>query len=101
MPFSALVSVVDAARRSFDREAEIAFAFEPSNAEHLAEALLEIDVGELQLRLEVGARRRLGEPERALDHAAEGLRLADRHGEIAAAQIGRDRRAPELGAARS
>ena len=37
--------------------------FEPADAEQLAEALLEVDVGELQLRLEVGAGVGLGEPE--------------------------------------
>ena len=59
-----LGQVVDAAPRAVDREAEIAFALEPANAEHVAEALLEVDIGELQLRLEVGAGRRFGEPER-------------------------------------
>ena len=96
-----LGQLVDAAAGAVDREAEIALALELSNAEHLAEALLEIDIGELQLRLEVGAGRRFREPERALDHAAEGLRLADRHRQLAAAQIGCDRSSPELGIRRS
>src|SRR5262249_34983005 len=76
---------------------EIAFALEASNSEQVGETLLEIDVGELQVGLEIGAGRRLGDPEGAPEDAAEGLRLPDRHGEIAAAQIGRDRRASELG----
>ena len=38
--------------------------------------------------------------ERSLEYAAERLRLADRDGELAAAQVGRDRGAPELGASR-
>ena len=38
-----------------------------------------------------------GDPERALQHAAEGLRLSDRHAEIAAAQRGGDRGAAEPG----
>src|ERR1700716_1328932 len=60
------------------RQSEIAFALEPSNAEHLAETLLEIDIGELQLRLEIRSVSRFGEPERALDHASECLGLAHR-----------------------
>ena len=43
------------------RKAEVAVAFEPPEPEHLAETLVEIDVGELQLRLEVGAGLRPGE----------------------------------------
>ena len=39
-----------------DRERQIALAFEPAQAEQLAEAGFEIDVGELQLRFDVGAR---------------------------------------------
>src|SRR5947209_5449215 len=92
-----LGQVVDAAARAIDREAEIAFALEPANAEHVTKALVEIDIGELQLGPEISAGRRFRQPERPPDHAAEGLRLADRHREIAAAQIGRHRRAPELG----
>ena len=90
--------VVDAAAGAVDRQSEIAFALEPPNAEHLAETLFEIDIGELQLGLEISPARRLGEPERAFDDPSEGLGFADRDCEIAAPQIGRHRRAPELGA---
>src|SRR6476619_1535187 len=68
--------VVDAAAGAVDRQSEIAFALEPSNAEHLAETLLEIDIGKLQLRLEISPVSRFGEPECALDHPSERLGLA-------------------------
>src|SRR5207247_9822813 len=93
----ALGQLVDAAARTIDHEAEIAFALEPANAEHVAQTMLEIDVGELQLRLEIGSAARLGQSERPFDYAAEGLGFAHRHGQVAAAQMCRHRRAPELG----
>ena len=92
-----LGQVVDAATGALDRETEIAFTLEPANAEHVAEALVEINIGELQLGPKISAGRRFRQPERAPNHAAEGLRFADRDREVAAAQIGCDRRAPELG----
>src|SRR5262249_36180830 len=92
-----LGQVVDAAARAIDGEADIAFALESANAEHVPEALFEINIGELQLGPEISAGRRFRQPERPPDHTAEGLRLADRYREIAAAQIGRNRGAPELG----
>jgi hypothetical protein len=92
-----LGQVVNAAAGAVDCEAEITFALEPSNAEHLAETLLEIDVGELQLGLEISPCRRLGKPERPFDYAPEGLRFPDHHREIAATQIGCDRGSPKLG----
>ena len=91
-----LGQVVNAAAGAIDRETEITFALESANPEHLTEALLEIDISELQLRLEIGPGRRFGKPERAPDHAAEGLRLADRDREIAVAQIRCHRGAPEF-----
>src|SRR4029453_18832366 len=92
-----LGQVVDAAARAIDGEADIAFALESANAEHVPEALFEINIGELQLGPEISAGWRFRQPERPPDHTAEGLRLADRYREITAAQIGRDRGAPELG----
>src|SRR5262249_23143941 len=92
-----LGQVVDAAARALDRETEIAFALEPANAEHVTEALFEIDIGELQLGPEISAGRRFRQPERPSDHAAEGLRFADGDREVHAAYIGGQRRAPELG----
>ncbi len=92
-----LGQLVDARSGALEREAEIALAFEPAHAEQLAEALLEVNVRELQLRLEVGACRRFREPEGAFDHAAEGLRFPDCDVELPPAQVGRYRRAPELG----
>ena len=59
----------------------------------------EIDVGELQLRLELGAGVGGGERQRALKDAAECLRLTDGHEQLAAAQIGGDGGASETGAA--
>ena len=59
----------------------------PADAENLTEALIEIDVGELQLGLELIGRRGAGEPERAFEGAAEGLRFADRDVEVAAAEL--------------
>ena len=81
------------------RDRDVAAAVEPAELEHVAQAFFEIDVGELQLRLELGAGVGGGERQRALEDAAERLRLADRHEQLAAAQIGGDRGAPELGAA--
>ena len=80
-----------------DRKAEIALALQSANAEHFAQALIEIDIGELQLCLEIRSGLRFGEPERAFDHAAEGLGFPDPHREIAVAQAGRDGGASELG----
>src|SRR5205085_4907106 len=94
----ALGQIVNAAAGAIDRQSEIAFAFEPPNAEHFAETLLEVDIGELQLRLEISPGRRLGEPECPFDDPAKGLRFADRDREIAAPQIRSHRRASELGA---
>ena len=75
----------------------VALAFEPVQPEQLAEAAFQIDVGELQLRFHVHAGVEIGERQRALDHAAIGLRLADGHHQMAAAQIGADRGAADLG----
>src|SRR5262249_9106520 len=96
-PVQCLGQPVNAVPGTIERDAEIALALEPANAEQVTETLLQIDVGELQLRLEVGAGRRFGDPERSPDHAAEGLRLADCDCEIAVAQIGCHRGAPEFG----
>src|SRR5262249_47335683 len=92
-----LGQVVDAAARTLDRATGICFYPAPANAEHVTEALFEINIGELQLGSEISAGRRFRQPERPPNNAAEGLRFADRDREVAAAQIGCDRRAPELG----
>ena len=58
-----------------DRDRQVAAALDPAEVEHLAEAALEIDVGELQLRLEVGAevgaRRAPSEPLRMPPNACD------------------------------
>src|SRR5688572_24584281 len=71
-----------------DSDADIAPSFDAADAEEHAQRLVEHDFAELYLRLQVGAVGRLGERQRPLDDAAEGLRLADRHGEIAATKVG-------------
>src|SRR5262249_9977595 len=86
-----------AVARAFDRKRDIAFAFEPAQAEQLTKAAFQIDVGELQLRFHVDTLLEIGEREGALDHAAVGLRLSDRHAQVAAAQVGGDSSAAELG----
>ena len=67
--------------------------------QHLLQAAFEIDVDELKLRLEVGAEIGGRQFHRTLENAAERLRLADGHGKLAAAQVGCDGGAAELGAA--
>ena len=68
-------------------------------AEHLAEAALEIDVDELQVRGHRDAAVGTGKSERAFGDAAEGLRFADGDVELAVAHVGGDRGAAELRAA--
>ncbi len=52
---------IDAGAGALDGERQIAFSFEAPDAEQLAYALLEIDVRELQSRIQVGSRRRFGD----------------------------------------
>ena len=84
-----------AVARGFDRERERALALEPAQPEQLAETGFEVDVGELQLRFDVDAVRRLGERHGAFQRAAERLRFADRDREAPVAQVGGDPGAAE------
>ena len=58
--------------------------------------MLQLDIGELDLGPDRRAGVGLGEAEGSTGLAPERLRFPDRHGQAAAAQIGRHRRAPEL-----
>ena len=61
--------------RPFDIERDVAAALEPANSEYLAEAALEIDVDECDVRGHGDPAIGVGEPERALGDAAERLRI--------------------------
>src|SRR6185437_8273259 len=64
--------------RCDQRDVEIAAAGEAVDAEQVAGAGLQVDVLELELRLDVGDRVGARDPDRALGDAAIDLRLADR-----------------------
>ena len=82
---------------AFDHERNIAFAFEPTQTEQLAEAAFEVDIGEIQLRFDVDPLLEIGERHGALDHSAIGLCLADGQHQMAVTQVCRDCGASELG----
>ena len=82
---------------AFDRESHVALAFEPVQPEQLAEAAFQVHVGELQLGFDIDAGIEIGQRQRSPDHAAIGLRLAHGHHQMAAAQVGADGGAAELG----
>ena len=67
-----------AGARGFQRDVEIAAADQAADPEQIAGAGLQIDVGELQLRLDVGHRVGARDRERSLGDAAIDLRFADR-----------------------
>src|SRR6185437_7900079 len=87
----------NAVTTAFDRKRDISFALEATQAEQLAEATLEIDVRELQLRLDINALIEFGKRHRAFNYAAICLRLADRNDQTTAAQISGYRGTAELG----
>ena len=62
--------------------------------------MLQVDIAELDLSLDRRAGVGLGETEGAIGLATKRLRLADRHGQAAAAQVGCHRGAPELDVAK-
>ena len=78
VPARVRVSAMHAVAEALDRERQVALAFEPAQAEQLAEAGFEVDVGELQLRFDIGALGALRQDHGALERPAEGLRFADR-----------------------
>ncbi len=85
--------------RGHQRDVEIAAAGQLVDAEQFAGAGLQVDIGELELGLDVGDRVRARDAERALGDAAIHLRLADAERQRAAAQIGAERGAAEFGRA--
>ena len=82
--------------RGHQRDVEIAAAGQLGDAEQFAGAGLQVDIGELELRLDVGDRVRAGDPERTPRDAAIDLRLADAQRQRAAAQVGAERGAPQF-----
>src|SRR3979490_3311861 len=76
-----------AGARGHHRNVEIAAAGKLCDAEQLAGAGLQVDVGELELRLDVRDRVRTRDPERAFCDATIHLRLADAESQRAAAQV--------------
>src|SRR6266704_1049471 len=81
------------------RDVEIAASGEAADAEQLAGAGLQVDIEELELRLDVGDGVGARDAERAPGEAAIDLRLADRKRQRAAAQIRAERGAAEPGRA--
>src|SRR5262249_10472626 len=92
----ALGQLVDAVAGAVEVDGERAFPFELAQTHELTETLLQVDIAELDLRLDRRAGVRLGETEGAIGFATKRLGLADRHGQAAAPQIGRPRRASKL-----
>ena len=77
------------------RDIEIAATGKLVDAEQIAGAGLQIDIGELELGLDLGNGLRARNRERALGDAAIDLRFADRERERATAQVCSQRSAAE------
>src|SRR5258708_29173898 len=73
--------------RGHQRDVEIAAATQFADAEQFAAERLQVDVDELELRLDVRDRISARDAERAAGDAAIHLRLADAQRQRAAAQI--------------
>jgi len=81
------------------RNVEVAAAGQFGDAEQFRGAGLQVDVGELELGLDVGDTVGARDPERALGDAAIHLGFRHAQGQRAAAQVGAERGAAEFGGA--
>ena len=80
-----------------EREIQVAASGELAGAEQIAGAGLQIDVGELKLRLHLGGRVGLRDAERTLGDSVIDLRFADAERQRPVAQVGAERGLAEPG----
>ena len=96
MPLSVGVQSQHVAAGALDGEGEVAFALQSFQPEHFRHRGFEIDVDELQLRLEFDALFGGSKPDGSLDQPRKRA-IPDRQRQLAAAHIGRDGGSSELG----
>ena len=89
--------VVDRCRPSYRGQQRACLCLRAAESRTRHRGALEIDVGELQLGFEVGARPAIWRCPSSPSDTAESLRFADGHGETAVAQAGGHSGASELG----
>src|SRR5262249_38219005 len=91
-----LRQLVDVAARALEIADYRPLALQTAQSDEFAQALVEVDVGELKVGPDRSTRLGLGKAERTTGDAAEGLRFSDRDGQVATAQIGSDCGSSEL-----